>query len=132
MGAEPNAKELWTVRLVIGIPMLIMLFYAFQILSQPRLISTVVQVYILFAVIVITTIVLILTSQVTIPWTNVEEKHTEYFIEELEEQEKVFVIPTTCPRCKTTIELDKVLWEDKQTPLCQECQADLKIKIIDK
>lgn len=132
MGSESSSTELWTVRLFIGIPMIIMILYAINILRQPHLIISVVQVFVLFIAIALGLIVLFATSRVAIPWKNVERKHAEYFVEELKEQDKVFVIPTVCPHCKTEIALDKVWWEDKHTPLCHECQAKLKLRIVEK
>ena len=132
MDSDTNSTQLWVVRLLFVVPMLILFFYTLSFLSRPDLITSTGQVSVLFGILVLIGIVLVLASQITIPWTDLEEKHAEYFIEELEEQEKVLVIPTACPRCKTAIEMNRVRWGDEYTFHCSECQAEIKLRIIDK
>jgi len=119
------------IRLVIIIPMFVAIFYAVSILSQPHLITTLVQVYVLFAAIIISAIVIIITSQVTVPWAN-DEQQAQYIIDELMKRERVYLAPTVCTKCLTTIELNKVRWDDEYTFHCPECQAEIKLRIIEK
>jgi len=132
MGSETNSKQLWAVRLLFAIPMLVLLFFTLAILSQPDKITTAIQVYGLFGVLIIIGIVLVLASQITIPWANVEENKADYLIEEMMEQERVFVIPTMCKQCMTTIELNRVRWEDEYAFHCPECQAVIKLRVVEK
>lgn len=72
-----------------------------------------------------------LVSRASIP-ESLQERSVEYYIEELLYHDKVFVIPTICTQCRTPIELNKVRWEDEDTLHCQECQAEIKLRVIEK
>jgi hypothetical protein len=132
IGSENYSTQIWMIRLVIIIPMLVAIFYAVSILSQPHLITTLVQVYVLFAAITISAIVIVITSQVTVPWTNDVEEQAEYVIDELMKRERVYIAPVMCAKCLTTIELNRVKWEDELTFYCPECQAEIKLRIVEK
>ncbi len=102
------------------------------ILNQPGVDIFGEQFGILVGIILSIGLVIFLLTRVTIPWSDSDRRDAEYFIGELKHQEKLFVIPTICPNCKTPVELDRVRWEDEHTPLCQECQEEIKLKIIEK
>lgn len=127
-----NSKELLAVRLVIGIPLFVVLLFIFVILNQPGIDLFGEHYGLLIGYILSIVLVMFLLIRVTVPWPASDRRDAEYFIEELKHQEKLFVIPTICPYCKTPIKLDRVRWEDEHTPLCQECQEEIKLKIIEK
>lgn len=132
MGSITNQKEVWCIRFLFGIPLVIIIVYANYILTHWELFIMPIQSLVLYIMILLSIFILFLITRVSVPDREDSDEIAEYFIEEPEYQEKVYVIPTVCPKCKTPIKLDRIWWEDEHTPLCQECQSKLKLKIVEK
>lgn len=132
MERDKNSKELLAVRLVFCILLLVMLLFSIVILNQPGIDLFGEHFGLLMGIILSIGLVIFLLTRVTIPWSASDRRYAEFFVEELKHQEKIFVIPTICQNCKTPVELDRVTWMDMHTPLCQECQLEIKLRIIEK
>jgi Ca2+/Na+ antiporter len=131
MEVEENSGKLDAIRASIAIPLLIMIVYLTIIWSVVAVVGSFQWYTAVLATIFLCIFLIFLMSRVTIP-DSYQERSVEYFIEELLYQDKVFVIPTMCPQCRTPIQLNRVRWEDEYTPLCQECQAEIKLRILEK
>lgn len=129
MSEETYQPGLRGVQIVVGIPLVITIVYGFYILSYSQGNLFPEQIFVLLMTIGISALVLFMLTRVTVPTSFTENDSVDYFIDELENQEKVYVIPTIYPNCKSIIKLDRVWWEDESTPLCQECQSKLKLRI---
>lgn len=132
MTLEDNSSKLLAIRFALGTPLIIIILYATTIWSTTSIEGTF-QWYYGFSVIVsLSLLIMFLISRAGVPKSSQEERSVEYFIEELQYQEKVYIIPTICTQCKTPIELNRVRWEDEYTPCCQECQSEIELRILEK
>jgi hypothetical protein len=132
MEFEDNSRKLVAVRFVLGAPSLALIIYATTIWSVYALPGSIQWIVAYSITLFLCILLIIFISRASLPQSFKDEKSVEYYIEELLYQEKVYVIPTICEHCKTPIELNKVRWKDEYTPHCQECQAEIKLRIIDK
>jgi hypothetical protein len=131
MVVEDNSKALDALRALIAIPLVILIVYTIISWSTLTTIGAFNKIILIIMTILLCIFLIFLLSRVTIP-DSFQERSVEYFIEELLYQDKVFVIPTICTKCSTPIQLNRVRWEDEYTPLCQECQGEIKLRIIEK
>ncbi|MGY5857724.1 MAG: hypothetical protein RTU63_00025 [Candidatus Thorarchaeota archaeon] len=131
MESESNSEELMIVRLLLLTPLFLVILWTFPILIDPLLIGESLWYIVLVVTASISFVLVVMILFAEIP-SSTDNQRVDYFIEELEEQKKVFVIPTMCTQCKTPIQLDRVTWDDEYTPLCQECQGKIKLRIIEK
>ena len=131
MSEVTEQNEKLCVQLLLMIPLIILVVSSVQILNYSAWLLLPFQVYTLLIMIGVAGIILFMISRVTVPSSESSKGASQYF-DDLETQERVFVIPTICPKCHTPVKLDRVWWEDEITPLCQECQSKIKLRIVKK
>lgn len=131
MTVEDDSGKILAIRLALGAPIIVLILYTTAILWITVSITEPIRWYIgLVATAFISLFLMFIVSRASIP-ESLQERSVEYYIEELLHQDKVFVIPTICTQCRTPIELNKVRWEDEYTLHCQECQAEIKLRVIE-
>ena len=132
MTEETNRQETVCIQLLLGIPLVVIIFYVGYVLSNSEWVFYPMQAFAIFILIGVSGVIVFLISATSVPSSKYIEDKAEYFVDDLKAQNRVYVIPTACPDCQTQIRLDRVLWADEFTPLCQECQSKLKLRIVDR
>lgn len=130
MTVEDDSGRILAVRFLIGASIMVLILYTTAIWSTVSITEPIRWYIWLVETVSIALLLMFLVSRASIP-ESLQKRSVEYYIEELLHQDKVFVIPTICTQCRTPIELNKVRWEDEYTLHCQECQAEIKLRVIE-
>lgn len=132
MEIEDNSSKLNLIRLVFTIPVLSLIIYSITTWSASAAMGAFQWFTSLSMTLFLCLLLIFFLFFATVPDAFRDERSVEYFVEELLYQDRVIVIPTICTHCKTPIQLNRVRWEDEYTLLCQECQAEIKLRILEK